>query len=360
MKTKFVAPIALILICSTLSFADFKYSETSKITGGTIMSMAKMAGVFSKDARQMNAPTTRTISVKGSRLREEESDGSVRITDLAGRRFISIDPKNHTFSIVTFDDFKKAMERKQQEMQEKMKGKPGQNANMKITPKFDSTETGASKTLLGVEAKELKAKIEMLMESTDPNSKAQGQQISTVINTDQWIAPNLAGYLEIRDFYLKMAKEMDWMPGEAMNAMANSNVQISMNELRKSNLAHISGMPLLTYTSMTLGGNGAPPSAQDQPQQNQPQHAEDNSVPTSASGAVMKGLGGMFKKKKQQDADNSAASTPNPASTPGSMMDMQTEVTSYSNSPLDSGLFEPPAGYSEKKITADDMAGGKK
>jgi hypothetical protein len=110
---------------------------------------------------------------------------------------------------------------------------------------------------------------------------------------------------------------------------------------------------------MTLGGNGAPPaSAQNQPQQQQ--QAEDNSVPTSASGAVMKGLGGMFKKKKQQDADNSAASTPNPASTPGSMMDMQTEVTSYSNSPLDPGLFEPPTGYSEKKITADDMAGGKR
>jgi hypothetical protein len=357
MKTKFVASIALLLVCSTLSFADFKYSETSKITGGAMMNMAKMAGVFSKDARQMNAPTTRTISVKGSKLREEESDGSVRITDLAGRRFISIDPKSQTYSVVTFDDFKKAMERKQQEMQEKMKGMHGQDANMKITPKFESTETGASKTLLGVEVKELKAKIEMLMESSDP--KAQGQQISTVINTDQWIAPNMAGYKEIRDFYLKMAKEMDWMPGQAMNAMANSNLQISMNELRRSNLAHISGMPLLTYTSMTLGGNGAPPaSAQNQPQQQQ--QAEDNSVPTSASGAVMKGLGGMFKKKKQQDADNSAASTPNPASTPGSMMDMQTEVTSYSNSPLDPGLFEPPTGYSEKKITADDMAGGKR
>ena len=357
MKTKFIASIALLLVWSTLSFADFKYSETSKITGGAMMNMAKMAGVFSKDARQMNAPTTRTISVKGSKLREEESDGSVRITDLAGRRFISIDPKSQTYSVVTFDDFKKAMERKQQEMQEKMKGKHGQDANMKITPKFESTETGASKTLLGVEVKELEAKIEMLMESSDP--KAQGQQISTVINTDQWIAPNMAGYKEIRDFHLKMAKEMDWMPGQAMNAMANSNLQISMNELRKSNLAHISGMPLLTYTSMTLGGNGAPPaSAQNQPQQQQ--QAEDNSVPTSASGAVMKGLGGMFKKKKQQDADNSAASTPNPASTPGSMMDMQTEVTSYSNSPLDPGLFEPPTGYSEKKITADDMAGGKR
>ena len=85
MKTKFIASIALLLVWSTLSFADFKYSETSKITGGAMMNMAKMAGVFSKDARQMNAPTTRTISVKGSKLREEESDGSVRITDLAGR-----------------------------------------------------------------------------------------------------------------------------------------------------------------------------------------------------------------------------------------------------------------------------------
>jgi hypothetical protein len=209
--------------------------------------------------------------------------------------------------------------------------------------------------------KEVKAKVEMTMESTDP--KAQGQQMTTVINTDQWIAQDVPGYHEIRDFYLKLAKEMDWLPGQMSSAMANSNIQISMSEMRKSNLAHITGMPMVLYTSMSMAGNGQDPNQaaaqqQQQQQQAQQQH-DDNSIPLTPSGAVMKGLGGMFghKKDKQQDpqAANPNANAPNPAATPGSLMDMETEVSAYSSAPLDASLFEPPAGYTEKQVTADDM-----
>ena len=37
------------------------------------------------------------------------------------------------------------------------------------------------------------------------------------------------------------------------------------------------------------------------------------------------------------------------------MMDMKTEVTSYSTDSLDASLFGPPAGYIMKQVTADDM-----
>jgi len=131
--------------------------------------------------------------------------------------------------------------------------------------------------------------------------------------------------------------------------------------LKKSNLAHIAGMPMLSYTSMTMGANGANPNAAaaQQPPPPQPQsQPQDNSIPTNPSAAMMKGLGGMFGHKKDKSADSGSGSTTptaNPASTPGSMMDMQTEVTAYSSSPLDAGLFGPPAGYTQKTVTADDI-----
>jgi hypothetical protein len=120
-----------------------------------------------------------------------------------------------------------------------------------------------------------------------------------------------------------------------------------------------------------MAANGQDPNAQaaqqqqqQQPQQQQEQQAQqDNSIPTSPSGAVIKGLGGMFghKKNKQQDpeAADPNANQPNPASTPGSLMDMSTEVTSYSSAPLDASMFEPPAGYTQKQVTADDALSGK-
>jgi hypothetical protein len=269
---------------------------------------------------------------------------------------------------MTFDEMRQAMQRKQQEMQAKMKEEQAkhpdnaQKTNVKITPKFESSETGATRTILGLSTKEVKAKVEMLMESDDP--KTQGQQVSTVVNTDQWITEDIPGYSEIRQFYLKMAKEMDWVPGQVMQGMGNSNVQVSLAELRKSNVAHITGMPVLSYTSMTLGGSAAAgqPVAQQAPPPPPPQKHDDEAIPTTASGAVMKGLGGMFKKKReqqqQQEQEKQASGGGNPASTPGSLMDMQTEVTNFSSDSLDAALFGPPAGYTQTQKSAADVLGG--
>jgi hypothetical protein len=372
MGSKKVTALAVtVLFACQASFADFKYSETTKITGGAMMSAVKMVGVFSKDSRKAMEPTTHTVAIKGNKMRTENSDGSIEIIDLDGRRFIRIDPNTQTYGIMTFDEMKKAMEQKRAEMEAKMKeeqakhGKQDQ-ANLKITPKFESKETGQTKLVLGLPSKEVKARVEMIMESTDP--KAQGQQMSTVVNSDEWIAQDVPGYHEIRDFYMKMAKEMDWVPGQMGGMMANSGIQLSMSEMRKNQIASVTGMPMLTYTSMTMAANGQDPNAQAAQQQQQQQQQEqqaqqDNSIPTSPSGAVIKGLGGMFghKKNKQQDpeAADPNANQPNPASTPGSLMDMSTEVTSYSSAPLDASMFEPPAGYTQKQVTADDALSGK-
>jgi hypothetical protein len=51
-----------VVVCGVgVSFADFQYSQTSKITGGALVSMTKTLGVFSKNARQMTDPQTSTI-----------------------------------------------------------------------------------------------------------------------------------------------------------------------------------------------------------------------------------------------------------------------------------------------------------
>ena len=146
---------AIGMLCGTCR-ADFKYSETTKVTGGAMMGAVKFVSVFSKNAKQAMAPTTRTVAIKGNKLREENSDGKIQIIDLDNRRFIEIDPQTKTYGIMTFDEMKQAMQRKQQEMQAKMKEEQAkhpddaQKTNVKITPKFESSETGATRTILGL------------------------------------------------------------------------------------------------------------------------------------------------------------------------------------------------------------------
>jgi hypothetical protein len=317
--------LALTLSLATPAFADFQYSETTKMTGGMAAGMTKMLGVFSKDARKATQPRNTTISFKGNKMRREEEDGQAEIWDLDGRRIIHLDTKNKTYTAVTFEEMRAQMEaekKKAAEQQSKHKG--GDNAQLKITPKIKITPGTETKKLLGHTAKEVKVRIDMEMESTDPKSK--GQSMTTWMTSDEWLAP-VTGYDEVKRFYMRMAKEFEWLPGTALGG----NVQFApaMGELQK-NSAKLEGMPLLHNTSMGFSGTG-------QPGQPAPQ-ADQGGNPLS------KGIGGLFGKKKKKDDDAQPAET---TSASGSLMDMTVEVTSTSTSKLDASLFEIPAGYKQ-------------
>jgi hypothetical protein len=373
LKLGFALPAAMMLCGSVPSHADFKYTESSKMTGGAVMGAMKFAGVFSKQARDANGAQISTRAVKGNRLREENADGTVQVIDLDGKRFIKIDPKAKTYTILTFEQMKQQMLAAQERMkaeQAKQTGDGKPKANLKLTPKIESSETGATRSLLGLNTKEMKIRIEMLMETDDP--KAQGQQISSVMDTDSWIAPAVPGYDELKQFYIKMAKQMDWVPGTVMGGLANSNVQVSMAELKKNN-AKIDGIPLLQTVSMSLGGSAmatAPtnPQSAAPAQAPPPPPATQTQEPPSAKDAIAQGiaghfgLGGFGKKKKKTDdapaaeappangAAGAATSAPAPApapATPGSLMEMTVEVTAYSADTLDQSLFDVPAGYAQ-------------
>jgi hypothetical protein len=365
--------------------ADFKYSEQSKITGGALMQMTQTLGKFSKNMRQANEPQTSTTMVKGNRMREEHADGTVQVIDLDGRRFIYIYPANKTYSVVTFDEFKASMQQAQERarqarQQQTAKDPDAANAaqNVKITPKFDAQVTGATRNILGLPSNEMKMKMEMQFQGTDPKTQQQ-QSGSYIVNSDSWMAPSVPGYDEVQLFHLKMAKELNWLPGAMGGAMgmntANPQMGSAMEEFRK-NADKVKGLPMLQTISMTFGGNGTAPQTQN-PQANsqnnsqtqnpptQQQQSQNTSVPTSTSGAIKQGLGGMFggfKKKKQQDdqqQQQSAQNNPAPAGQPGSLMDITSEVTAFSSAPLDSSLFEVPSGFTQVQKNPDEIYGAK-
>ena len=75
---------------------------------------------------------------------------------------------------------------------------------------------------------------------------------------------------------------------------------------------------------------------------------------------MVKGLGSLFnKKRKQQQDDNAKAGTPapppNPNPDPNALMEMTTQVSSYSDSPLDASLFDIPTGYAQVQGDPNQM-----
>ena len=115
MKRFFTAVLiyALAVAMPAACFADFQYTETSKATGGSLLGAMKVVGVFSKGAR-INQPMTSKTSIKGNKMRRESDQGVTEIYDLGARRVVTIDDKHKTYSIVTFDEMKAAMEQQRQ------------------------------------------------------------------------------------------------------------------------------------------------------------------------------------------------------------------------------------------------------
>ena len=346
--------ILLLAPLSVPARADFKYTETSKITGGMVKSAMKFAGVFSKQSAQAMQPIVTTHYVKGGRLRTDDPDGKIQIIDVEGQRIIDIDTKKHTYSEITFEQMKTAIQNAQQQAQAKMAQDPkakdvkaNVNVNFKVTP-----GTG-TRQILGQSTNESKVQIDMELQAQDQGSAPSGQPSAPVSGTivttvDMWVAPSVPGYQELGQFYVRMGKEINWVPPS--NIHVDPRASQSLDELQK-NSANFKGLPLLQYMTMTMAMTGQPDSSGNAGQPSSapassPSSSNSSSMPTSMGDAMTKGLGGLFgKKKKQDDAAGANSQNPPPPSTPGSLMEMTIEVNSFSDAALDSSLFDVPVGY---------------
>ena len=325
---------ALIVSLSSTCFADFQYSETTKITGGAAVGAMKFAGVFSKDARQATQGANATVTFKGNKMRREDSLGQVEIIDLDARKITQIDTRKKTYSIMTFDEMRAQMEEARRKAAEQQaKHNKGQQGQVRIVPKIAISPGTGSRQLFNYTAKETKIRVDMEMQSDDPQAK--GQTANMWVNADSWIAP-VKGYDEVKRFYARMAKELDWLPGAALGA--NPQIAPAMVEYRKS-AAALNGMPLLSLVSVGMAG-----------QPGSPQTAHDDQK-DSGGNPITHGIGGIFgKKKKKDDAaqqDDTSRNAGSPAAPANSLMDTTTEVSAVSTNAVDAALFQVPEGYKQ-------------
>jgi hypothetical protein len=390
MKTIRVLAGVLLLLASTApAGADFQYTETSQVTGGSLVKMMKVATMFSrgdakKQAQQALQPTTTTHYVKGNRLRTDNPDGTAQIIDLDGRRVIEINLNQKTYAVATFEQIQAAMEQAQQQAQQKMQQQAQQNSQekqelqntqLKITPTIHVTPGTTSRVILNQATNETKVQMDLAMQAvpTGPNaprpSQANSGTATYSMYMDTFVAPNLAGYQEFAEFYRHMAQDVHWMKLPPMNVQIDPRMAEGMSELQKNSDA-LKGFPMLSYVSMALT---ATPDGQTASSQNGAQNQQSNSsasnsnaspddtIPTSSSDAMMKGLGGLFGKKKHDDSNSGQAGglPPNPNSNPNALMEITTQVSSFSTNSLEASLFDVPAGYTQIQEDPSLVLGGR-
>ena len=384
-RTGLALGVCLALPCS--SFADFRYDETTKITGGSIVSMTKFAGVFSKQARQMTDPVNSTILVKGNRM-AHINPNTTEIIDLDHESITTIDHTQKQYSIVTFAEMKAAMEEAMQKARQQQAQAPAAQPVAKTNPpppemkfKVSVVNTGATKQVAGLAASE--SILKMSLEAKDQTS---GQTGSMAMNNDMWMAPEIPGYGEVRDFNRRMAEKMGPIfSGPASSVIspqmvgAQPGMFSGMADMAKE-MSKIKGVPVSQIMRVGTSIDGSPlPAASEAPlpPSNGPTagsiadqagtNAANSAANTATSNAESKagshmgsfggvassigGFGGFHKKKAQPPPPPPAPTQAGAAQTSAVLMESSTEMTNFSSGPVDSALFAVPAGY--KKVPSE-------
>ena len=366
--------LGLCTLFATPSFADFRYDETTQITGGSVVSMMKLAGAFSKDAKKAMDPVTSTVLVKGNRMARINPD-STEIVDLDKETITTIDPRKKQYTRVTFEQMKQQMQEAQKKAQEQQaKGKPSQpqpsqpqgndTQPPKMNFKVNVRNTAATKKVAGLDTKE--SILSMELEATDQQS---GQKGSLAITNDMWLAPEIPGYSEVRDFNERYARKMGMIFGDifkpSMAAMQPGSAE-GMAEMVKE-MSNLKGVPVMQVMRMGATANGEPlPAASESPlpASNGPAMPSAGDVAkqsaTSAIASKLGGFGGFGKKKKDpaqdQPTPDRSQSSQTASPTQSVLMESSTQLSSFSSAPVDSSLFNVPAGYVQ--VAADTKSSG--
>jgi hypothetical protein len=332
-----LALAALTCIPALTLRADFSYEQSSKITGGMMASMMKVAGVFSKSARE---PIRTTVVVKGDRMATLTTD-SASIIDLSKETITEVNFKQKQFSVITFAEMARYLEL----MAQKTAKETGGKADVQF--KASVKETGKTQTLSGLGTREVI--LTLIMESQD---KESGQKGSMNVTADMWLAKDVPGYGEVRAFQQKMAQKLAWMPGSNAFAQGRGDLAKGFGDLQKE-AAKLDGVPVLQ--TIAMGGAGAP-GQPGQPAAGQTSQPKQESEPASITGSLGKrlgGLGGFGRKKKEEPKQEEAQQQPAAASSApsggsASLMEMTTELTNFSAASVDGSKLEVPAGF--KKV----------
>ncbi len=365
------------LISGVAVRADFSYEQTSKITGGAMAGMMKVAGAFSAKARE---PIVSTVMVRGDRMASVTRD-QIHVIDLSRETFTDIDLAHKTWSVMTFAEMENAMK----QMAEKM-GQRKDQASLNF--RADVKETGQSRVINGLNTSE--KVLTLAMEGTDAKT---GQTGGMDMQMDMWIAPNMPGYEEVRDFYRRMATKINWSPMMRMAGPIAAQNQKGMSELVKE-MAKLEGIPVMQITRIGMSASGMPSEADMQRAQADAAHAQqqaaqqqttqqqsqpnlaDAATRTASTGALgnkaarvgaiaggLGGFGGFGRKKKSEETaapapppataapqETASASVPAGSSGSGALMELTTELTRFSSS-VDSSKFDVPSGF--KQVQSD-------
>lgn len=359
------AVLCLLVSAAMPVRADVTYTETTQVTGGSMLSMMKMAGAFNKQARQVGEPVISTVALKGNRMAHISPDHT-EIIDLDAETITNIDMLKRQYTVMTFAQMKQQIEAAAAKMKEQQpKSQPETQQQPSTTDvKFQVhvRNTGQSKDVSGLNASE--SIMAMSMDATDTTS---GQTGSLAITNDLWLVPQIPGYDEVAEFYKRFALKMGTVFSSAINPAMLAQYQGASKGMADmaEEMSKLKGTPVLQVMRMGMTTDGKPlPAASEAPLPPPPagpaMPSAGDVAQQSASSAIASKLGGFgiggFGHKKKADpppADSDPTTTAAAQQTSSVLVETSTQMGGFSRTVNDAS-FAIPAGFKQVQMKSEN------
>jgi hypothetical protein len=273
------------------------------------------------------------------------------IIDLDAETITTIDTLKRQFTVMTFEQMKQqiaAAAAKMKAQQQKTEASaPQQPSTTDVKFQIHVRKTGQAKDVSGLSTQE--SILTMNMDATD---KSSGQTGSLAITNDMWLAPEVPGYDEVKEFYRKFAVKMGTVFNSAINPAMLAQYQGAgkgMAEMTEE-MSKLKGTPVLQVMRMGTTMDGAPlPAASEAPLPPSPSGpampSAGDVAKQSASSAINSklngfGFGGFGKKKADAPPADPASAT----AASSVLMETNTQMGGFSRT-VNEANFAVPAGF---------------
>ncbi len=332
-----VVPL-LLLGAPSLRPADFRYTEVSEVTGGSLKQlMGRLPG-----AGDAFKPKRRTIMYQGNLvMTREESGDSATIMNAADATITTIDYRKKEYSVISLDQMRDALKNASQSMRggrpERDKPEVAMNIKVSVYP------TGKSASYAGVGCQESVTKLE-----TEMSAPKEGAAVTSTMTVTTCVG-KVPGSEVIKEVTKKLGNR--FMPMQDMMAFAmmpGVNISVEGQQRLMEEMSRMDGMALRTV--VVMGGfsaagmpQGTPPGGPPAgPGEGQPPPATSETRPGGLAGALggLGGrLGGRFGRPKQEQPPPPppGGAPPGAPATPGSgvVLEMTTTVESFGSAPVE-------------------------
>jgi hypothetical protein len=302
---------AIALTATLAAHADFSFSKTQKVTGG---SMAAMAG---------NAANRESKSYfKGQKAAEVSNDSTI-LMDFDAQTITTINKVQKTYQVQKFGDLAAAA--------------GGANADMSV----DVKETGQTKTINGYNAKESLVTLNLDF------AVGRGPAMKMAAEIEVWRSTEIPGAAEMRAFYQKNANNFPW--AAMMGAGGNQSIQRAITQVQKK-LAESDGMVVEEVIRIKPAGAAGPQAGQAPPM---PLLTPEQQAKMQAARAQMEAMskqGGAQAAAAQQAMAAMAAMGRGPATAGGAasaLIELTIDNTGFSTEAVPDSEFVVPSDYKQ-------------